>query len=81
MRKVTIYNLQDSGKQKVLATYLLIGNNMAFEGEPSFVNHLAKNGVLDKNNKTRLFPKDGDKFLDSLKTNFTSVYLTAVESK
>ncbi len=81
MRKISVYNLQDTGKQVILVTYILVGDSMVFEGDPSFIEHLDKNGVLDKKSKTKLFPKDGDKFLDALKQNFTSPYLTAVELK
>ncbi|MEK9175127.1 MAG: hypothetical protein AAB795_00885 [Patescibacteria group bacterium] len=84
MSYVEFYKLQNDGTQKVLAKCFLGQENIVIcEGEDIFVKNLETNGIKDYNSQTedKLFFKDGIKFLEQLKFNFTSGYLNASDVK
>lgn len=83
MKYVEIYKLQNDGSQKVLATCVLQKDTIVCSGEEIFVNNLLKEGISDysQTSSKKLFPKDGVHFLEQLKYNFKSGYLTASEIK
>lgn len=82
MPKVKIYKLNNNGDQELLATCFLQSNGLVVcQGPETFVHNLKEKGILDYGNPERpkLFPKDGLKFLEQLKNNFKSAYLSATE--
>ena len=82
MKYVEFYKLQNDGNQKVIATcYLKDNGNVECEGDSVFMGNLIKDGIKDYSisEKPPLFFKDGLKFLEQLKFNFTSGYLNASE--
>lgn len=87
MKYVEFYKLQNDGNQKVIATcYLKDNGEVGCNGAPVLVENLEKEGIKDysKTDKTvsaKLFFKDGIKFLEQLKLNFTSGYLNASDVK
>ncbi|OGZ09580.1 MAG: hypothetical protein A3D65_06940 [Candidatus Lloydbacteria bacterium RIFCSPHIGHO2_02_FULL_50_13] len=83
MPYVELYKLQNDGSQKVVATCRLDGDAVRCEGDTVLVNNLMTGGIKDYDNpdETTLFFKDGLKFLEQLKFNFTSGYLNASEVK
>ena len=85
MKYVEFYKLQNDGSQKVIATcYLNDNDEVGCEGEQTLIGNLKKEGIKDyssQDRKGQLFFKDGLKFLEQLKFNFTSGYLNASEIK
>lgn len=82
MKYVEFYKLQNDGSQKVIATcHLSEDGQVECEGDFVFVDNLMKDGIKDYSTpeKLTLFFKDGLKFLEQLKFNFTSGYLNASE--
>lgn len=80
MRYVELYKLQNDGSQKVVAVFRLGENDVVFcEGDLVLGNNVEKEGIKDHSqaNGGRLFFKDGLKFLEQLRFNFTSGYLNA----
>ena len=83
MKYVEFYKLQNDGSQKVIATCHLTENGQVeCEGDAVFVDNLEREGIKDYSssddkNAELLFFKDGLKFLEQLKFNFTSGYLNA----
>ena len=80
---VEIYKLENDGGQKVLAVCKMTDSGVACEGDRVFIDNLTDRGILDygSEDKTKLFPKDGRKFLEQLKFNFKSGYLNASDIK
>ncbi|OGN08399.1 MAG: hypothetical protein A3J46_06745 [Candidatus Yanofskybacteria bacterium RIFCSPHIGHO2_02_FULL_41_11] len=83
MKFVEIYKLQNSGDQKVIVTCKLRDPVVICDGDPIFIKNLEKDGIRDYSNKdlgaSKLFPKDGVKFLENLKFAFKSGYLVATD--
>ena len=81
---VEFYKLRNDGGQKVIAICRLREDgSVTCEGDITLVKNLEDNGVVDYSDTDRkgLFLKDGLKFLEQLKFNFTSGYLNASEVK
>jgi hypothetical protein len=84
MPKVEIYKLNNDGSQTIIATCALDGEKVVCEGEnKTFIDNLEKDGITDHSSEERkkLYPKDGLKFLEQLQYNFKSGYLNASEVK
>lgn len=83
MKKVEIYKLDNQGKQTLIAECRLINELVECVGEEKFIEFLNSEGVRDytKTPPEQLFPKDGLKFLEQLKYNFKSGYLSATEKE
>jgi len=84
MKYVEIYKLEGDGSQKIIATCALQPNDTVIcNGQEVFIQNLAKEGINDytQEKPTKLFPKDGLKFLEQLRFNFKSGYLNASEIK
>lgn len=83
MSYVELYKLQNDGSQTVVATCRLEDGVVGCEGDTVLVNNLMTGGIKDYDNPEggKLFVKDGLKFLEQLKFNFTSGYLNASEVK
>lgn len=87
MKYVELYKLQNDGSQKVIATCYLNDNGEAeCEGNQTLVDNLRMEGIkdyskTDRINPSKLFFKDGLKFLEQLKFNFASGYLNASDIK
>ena len=87
MKYVELYKLQNDGSQKIIATlYLNDGGEVECEGDPTLAENLKREGIkgysdADRNIPSKLFFKDGLKFLEQLKFNFTSGYLNASDVK
>ena len=82
MKYVEFYKLQNDGSQKIIATCRLNEDGQVeCEGDSVFTGNLMKDGIKDysTSEKSTLFFKDGLKFLEQLKFNFTSGYLNASE--
>jgi len=81
MSRVEIYRLKKGGVQEVVAEFSLVDNKAVGKGNEQFVKRLETEGVLDKAAKppAKVFPTDGSRFLQSLKSHFNSGYLTASE--
>lgn len=85
MPYVEFYKLQNNGTQEVIATcHLNEGGGVECEGQEDLVGNLKKEGIRDYTDREKmvtLYPKDGLKFLEQLKFNFTSGYLNASDIK
>ena len=86
MKFVEIYKLQNNGEQKVIARCEMGDTGVIkCSGDKIFVNNLEKDGIFEYSNfsrlETKLFPKDGLKFLEQLSYNFKSGYLNASDIK
>lgn len=79
MRKIEIYRTEEDGEQRLLVTCTYNGAEVKLDGEKYFVDHLTNNGQKDRTGKRTVYPKDGETFLDTLKSNLDSPYLAAVE--
>lgn len=80
MSTVKIYQLKNDGSQAVLVTCRLINNEVILEGDNIFSNNIQKEGIFDySNNRQKIYPKDGLRFLEQLKYNFKSGYLMATD--
>jgi len=80
---VEIYKTKSDGTQEILAVCRLEAGIVKCEGDPIFIANLEKEGILDYTKKrgAKLFLRDGLRFLEELKHNFTSGYLNASEVK
>lgn len=83
MPYVELYKLQNDGSQKVIATCRVEGGVVCCDGDAILVHNLTVGGIKNYDNPEgeKLFFKDGIKFLEQLKFNFTSGYLNASEIK
>jgi hypothetical protein len=85
MKYVEFYQLENSGKQAIVATCKLTEDNQVIcEGEQNLINKLNTRGIKDYTETSRLkilYPKDGLVFLTQLRYNFSSGYLNASEIK
>lgn len=83
MKFVEIYKTQNDGSQRVAAVCRLVSDIVICEGEKTLVENLELNGIWDDSKipPQKLFPKDGDSFLERLRFVFTSGYLNASEVK
>ena len=84
MSQIEIFRLKDDGSQEVLATGTLSENNMVhFEGDERFIKQLTTNGVLDKSvhPPVKIFPNEGARFIEILKKNLHSGYITVYEKQ
>lgn len=87
MKYVELYKLHNDGSQKVIATcYLNDNGEVECEGDQTLTENLKREGIKDYSktnsiNLSKLFFKDGLKFLEQLKFNFTSGYLNASDVK
>jgi len=82
MTHVKIYQLQDSGEQEVVTVFKLDNDGVVVgEGDDILIENLRDGGIKDHGNPDgpKLYFKDGLKFLEQLKFNFTSGYLNASE--
>ena len=83
MKRVEIYKLQNNGEQIVIAGCYLNDNGLVVcEGSSVFVKNLEQEGIFDYDNigvRSKLFPKDGIRFLENLKHAFRSGYLIATD--
>lgn len=79
--KVEIYKLNNQGKQELVAECKLVNELVECLGEEQFLKFLNEDGIRDytQNPPRQLFPKDGHKFLEQLKYNFKSGYLSATD--
>ena len=80
---VEIYKLQNDGSQQVIAVCRLVGDAVKCEGNEIFIKNLEREGILDYSQPQlqKIFFKDGLRFLEQLKNNFKSGYLSASEIK
>lgn len=86
MPYVEIYKLKNDGSQDVLAVCRLKEDAKEVTCEsasPVFLENLEREGIKDYSapNGKRLFFPDGRKFLEQLKFNFNSAYLSASDVK
>jgi hypothetical protein len=81
MKQVTIYRLDENGKQMELATYTINGSQMEHRGDSAFLERISREGIIDYSSEQRepIFPEQGDKFLEQLPNNFRSGYLMATD--
>ncbi len=80
MPKVEFYKLNNNGSQKVIAKcYLQEDGTVVCEGNQIFIDNLRNRGIknYESNVDEQLYFKDGLRFLEQLKFNFTSGYLNA----
>lgn len=84
MQYVEIYKLNNDGSQEIVVIYKILNGKAVGEGDKNFINNLLQTGIIDYTNTSseqRLFPKDGLHFLEQLKFNFKSAYLSATGIK
>ncbi|OGY64771.1 MAG: hypothetical protein A3I24_04460 [Candidatus Harrisonbacteria bacterium RIFCSPLOWO2_02_FULL_41_13b] len=86
MQFVEIYKLKTGGEQEVIARCEIgDGGIVKCLGDKIFVSNLEKEGIFEYSesgrSETKLFPKDGLKFLEQLSYNFKSGYLNASDIK
>ena len=86
MKFVEIYKLQNNGEQKVIARCEMGDSGIVkCSGDEFFIKNLEKDGIFEYSDSGRLeskiFPKDGRKFLEQLSYNFKSGYLNASDIK
>lgn len=87
MKYVEFYKPQNDGKQKIVAVCFLSENGqIECSGDAVLVANLRKDGIKDYSifngrSADLLFFKDGLKFLEQLRFNFTSGYLNASDVK
>lgn len=81
MEKVTIYKLQPDGSQQSLAECILDGGEVKCSGDQQFVAKLVNEGISNyqSSGSEKLYPKDGKLFLEQLKFNFASGYISATD--
>lgn len=82
MKYVEFYKLQNDGSQKIIAICRLNeSGQVECDGDVVFVGNFEREGIKDYSSQEKppLFFKDGLKFLEQLKFNFTSGYLNASE--
>ena len=81
---VEIYKLKNDGSQQIIVVYKLVDNKVIGEGDQDFISNLEQTGIIDyadTSSEQRLFSKDGLRFLEQLKFNFKSAYLSASDIK
>jgi hypothetical protein len=83
---VDLFELDSQAKQKKVATFKMSEdspNDVEIEGDQYHpaVENLKGEGIFDYKNATpnKLYPQDGMSFLENLKYNFRSGYLSASE--
>jgi hypothetical protein len=83
MKFVEIYRTQDDGSQKVVAECKQTETEVEIEGDPMLAMQLMYDGIIDYSSSERkkLYPRDGEKFLDQLKNYFKSGYVNASDVK
>jgi hypothetical protein len=82
MKKVVFLKLQNDGSQAVIATCYNDGNAVKCEGDELLIANLTENGVrVASRPGKKLYPADGDQFLDELPSVFNSPYLLAMPSE
>lgn len=81
---VDLFELDSQAKQKKIATFKMnedSPNNVETEGDQyhPVIENLRGEGIFDykKSNPGKLYPNDGLSFLENLKYNFRSGYLSA----
>jgi len=81
MKYIEFYKLNNDGTQATIATCQLSNEGVVeCKGSENLVENLKKDGIKDysdNSGNTRLFLKDGLRFLEQLKFNFKSGYLNA----
>ena len=80
MKYIEFYKLNNDGSQTTIAACHLNDGVVECEGDENLVENLKKDGIKDysdNSGNTRLFLKDGLRFLEQLKFNFKSGYLNA----
>lgn len=81
MKYVEFYKLNNDGSQTAIAIcYLKDGGVVECEGNENLIENLKNEGIKDyteESGQTKLYFKDGLKFLEQLKYNFKSGYLNA----
>ncbi len=87
MPYVEFYKLNNDGSQEVIAKCELANGEIVCGGDENLTANLKSEGILDylsgevPGRRGRLFFKDGRKFLENLKYNFSSGYLNASDIK
>lgn len=83
MPYVEIYKLKNDGTQEISVICRLADNIVLCEGNEALTESLNNEGIRDysRDKPTRLYPKEGLRFLEQLKFNFKSGYLNASEIK
>lgn len=81
MKQVEFYKLNNDGSQTTIAVCRLNEEGLVkCEGNENLVENLKSEGIkdyADESGESKLFFKDGLKFLEQLKFNFKSGYLNA----
>ncbi len=81
IKQVEFYKLNNDGSQTTIATCHLNNEGVVeCEGNENLFENLKSEGIkdyIDESGESRLFFKDGLKFLEQLKYNFKSGYLNA----
>jgi hypothetical protein len=80
MKFVEIYKLQNDGSQQIIARCDLVDGVVILSGEDAKLkSYLEEEGInyYSSGDRKKLFPKDGQAFLEQLKYNFKSGYLNA----
>lgn len=65
---------------KILVRCELVGNEVKLTGDENIIENLQEDGVLSREGE-QVFPRDGERFLEALRTNFRNPYLYAREVK
>lgn len=84
MPYVEFYKLQNDGSQIIIATCTLNVDGTAACDNEKLTKDFVENGIRDRNDakhETRLYTKDGLRFLENLRYAFSSGYLNASEVK
>lgn len=81
MARIEILRLKSSGSQEVVAEFRLVGDKAVGEGDEKLIERLRQAGILDRSTDPpeKVFPEDGERFLECLKDRFKSGYLVAME--
>lgn len=81
MKRVEIYRLTPQGTEELSAECKLQDDSVECTGNEQLVDMLNSEGITDHSQTTanKLYPKDGERFLEELKHNFKSGYLNATD--
>jgi len=63
---------------KILVKCELVGGEVKLTGDTTIIKDLQEEGIISQEGE-RVFPKDGSKFFNALRTNFRNPYLYARE--